>query len=217
MSEPQDQDSATDFQASVQKALNAPDFAEKKAKYLAFFQEDAAQFERKVPSDRIIKVKRIFKLIKEIDLPAFKLLKSMRTAIGLLDESERDTFHQSLKDIREGLHSGILTASAAHALIYLVVLEPFQRSYQNSLIELKSEVEDEPEPNYFVRAAQNPQILYRTRCFVYAYLLLLDDCDPAHWSIVARGEEHPRVDLDQTWFLASVQLKMIDLFSCFLT
>ena len=130
MSDLQNQDSANDFQDLVQQALNAPNFAERRAKCLAFFQEDAAQFERKVPSDRIPQVKRIFKLIKELDPPAFKLLKSMRTAVGLLDEPLRDYILQGLKDVREGLKAGLFTASAAHALIFLVILEPFQSSYQ---------------------------------------------------------------------------------------
>ena len=136
MSEPQNQDSANDFQDLVQQALNAPNFAERRAQCLAFFQEDAAQFERKVPSDRIIQVKRIFKLIKELDPPAFKLLKSMRTAVGLLDEPLRDYILQGLKDVREGLKAGLFTASAAHALIFLVILEPFQSSYQKYMLEL---------------------------------------------------------------------------------
>ena len=118
MSEPQNQDSANDFQDLVQQALNAPDFAEHRAKCLAFFQEDAAQFESKVPSDRIPQVKRIFKLIKELDPSAFKLLKSMRTAVGLLEEPLRDYILQGLKDVREGLKAGLFTASAAHALIF---------------------------------------------------------------------------------------------------
>ena len=85
MSEPQNQDSATDFQDLVQQTLNVPELAEHRARCLAFFQEDAAQFESKVPSDLIPQVKRIFKLIKELDPQAFKLLKQMRTAVGLLE------------------------------------------------------------------------------------------------------------------------------------
>ena len=168
MSDLQNQDSATDIQNLVQQALNAPDFAEHRAKCLAFFQEDAAQFESKVPSDRIPQVKRIFKLIKELDPPAFKLLKSMRTAVGLLDEPLRDYILQGLKDVREGLKAGLFTASAAHALIFLVILEPFQSSYQKYMLELfKGKIERDPSD--LLQLLQNPrrnQKLYDrlTRC-----------------------------------------------------
>lgn len=54
MTDLQNQDSATDFQDLVQQTLNAHDFAERRAKCLAFFQEDAAQFERKVAAADII-------------------------------------------------------------------------------------------------------------------------------------------------------------------
>ena len=170
MSDLQNQDSATDIQNLVQQALNAPDFAEHRAKCLAFFQEDAAQFESKVPSDRIPQVKRIFKLIKELDPPAFKLLKSMRTAVGLLEEPLRDYILQGLKDVREGLKAGLFTASAAHALIFW------------------------------------------TNCFANAYLPLLAACDPAHWSLVAEGEQ-PKISLDRNWFLAAAQLEAINVLS----
>ena len=197
MSDLQNQDSATDFQDLVQQALNAPNFAERRAKCLAFFQEDAAQFESKVPSDRIPQVKRIFKLIKELDPPAFKLLKSMRTAVGLLEEPLRDYILQGLKDVREGLKAGLFTASAAHALIFLVILEPFQSSYQKYMLELfKGKIERDPSEN----------------CFANAYLPLLAACDPAHWSLVAEGE-HPKISLDRNWFLAAAQLEAINVLS----
>ena len=211
MSDLQNQDSANDFQDLVQQALNAPNFAERRAKCLAFFQEDAAQFERKVPSDRIIQVKRIFKLIKELDPPAFKLLKSMRTAVGLLDEPLRDYILQGLKDVREGLKAGLFTASAAHALIFLVILEPFQSSYQKYMLELfKGKIERDPSD--LLQLLQNPQVLYWTNCFANAYLPLLADCDPAHWSLVAEGE-HPKISLDRNWFLAAAQLEAINVLS----
>ena len=212
MSDLQNQDSANDFQDLVQQALNAPNFAERRAKCLAFFQEDAAQFERKVPSDRIIQVKRIFKLIKELDQPAFKLLKSMRTAVGLLDEPLRDYILQGLKDVREGLKAGLFTASAAHALIFL---EPFQSSYQKYMLELfKGKIEHDPSD--LLQLLQNPQVLYWTNCFANAYLPLLAACDPAHWSLVAEGE-HPKISLeislDRNWFLAAAQLEAINVLS----
>ena len=67
MSEPQNQDCNVNFQAVVQAALTDPEFAERRGLYHIFFQADATRFETKVPSDRIIQVKKIFKLLKELD------------------------------------------------------------------------------------------------------------------------------------------------------
>ena len=201
MSDLQNQDSANDFQDLVQQALNAPNFAERRAKCLAFFQEDAAQFERKVPSDRIIQVKRIFKLIKELDPPAFKLLKSMRTAIGLLDESFRANLHQNIKEIRVDLKADQLSASAAHALIYLMVLDPLRLTYLKSLQQLQ-EGESNLKPNYPKLLAQDPQGCYWLCCFISAYIILVPDCDPAHWNLVSEGDEIPKVKLERNWLIA---------------
>ena len=205
MSEPQNQDSAIDFQNLVQQALNVSEFAEYRAQCLAFFQEDAAQFESKVAAADIIQVKRIFKLIKEIDLPAFKLLKPMRTAVGLLDESFRANLHQNLKEIRADLKAGELTASAAHSLIYLMVLDQFRLTYLKYLLQLPDK---DKEANLFSSyeklVEQDPQAYYWLNCFVNSYPILLSDCDPAHWSLVSESEEdeNPKVKLERNWLIA---------------
>ena len=147
MTDLQNQDSATDFQALVQQTLNVPEFAEHRARCLAFFQEDAAQFEIKVSSDRIPQVKRIFKLIKEIDPQAFKLLKQMRTAVGLLEEPFRSGLHQSLKEIRSSLQTSEITANAAHALIYFIFLTIFQHIYFDFLPDIEND-KGEPDQRY---------------------------------------------------------------------
>ena len=201
MSDLQNQDSAIDFQKLVQQALNVPEFAEYRAQCLAFFQEDAAQFESKVAAAHIIQVKRIFKLIKEIDPQAFKLLKSMRTAIGLLDESFRANLHQNIKEIRVDLKADQLSASAAHALIYLMVLEPLRLTYLQSLQQLQ-EGESNLKPNYPKLLAQDPQGCYWLCCFISAYIILVPDCDPAHWNLVSEGDEIPKVKLERNWLIA---------------
>ncbi len=210
MSDTQDQDSATGSQSLVQQILSASDFAEHRARCLAFFQDDAAQFESKVSSEVIIQVKRIFKLIKELDPQAFKLLKSMRTAIGLLDKSERDNIHLALKGIRTNLQIGKLTASAAHALIYLLVLETFRCAYIAFIPDLPKNA-GAPNPSFIKKLVQNPQAAYRARCFANAYLLLIADCDPDQWSlIVADDDEPPQIILTRDWALANIQLEAIE-------
>ena len=192
MSDLQNQDSAIDFQNLVQQALNVP---------LAFFQEDAAQFESKVAAADITQVKRIFKLIKETDPQAFKLLKPMRTAIGLLDETFRANLYQSIKDIRADLKADQLSASAAHALIYLMVLDPLRLTYLKSLQQLQ-EGESNLKPNYPKLLAQDPQGCYWLCCFISAYIILVPDCDPAHWNLVSEGDEIPKVKLERNWLIA---------------
>lgn len=137
----------------------------------------------------------------------------MRTAVGLLDESLRDYILKGLKDVRDGLKAGLITASAAHALIFLVILEPFQSSYQKYMLEFfKGKIERDP--SNLLQLLQNPQVLYWTRCFANAYLPLLADCDPAHWSLaVEEEEEHPKIGLDRNWFLAAAQLEAINVLS----
>ena len=201
MSDLQNQDSAIDFQNLVQQALNVPEFAEYRAQCLAFFQEDAAQFESKVAAADITQVKRIFKLIKETDPQAFKLLKPMRTAIGLLDETFRANLYQSIKDIRADLKADQLSASAAHALIYLMVLDPLRLTYLKSLQQLQ-EGESNLKPNYPKLLAQDPQGCYWLCCFVSAYIILVPDCDPAHWNLVSEGDEIPKVKLERNWLIA---------------
>lgn len=201
MSDLQNQDSTIDFQNLVQQALNVSEFAEYRAQCLAFFQEDAAQFESKVAAADITQVKRIFKLIKEIDLPAFKLLKPMRTAVGLLDESFRANLHQNLKEIRADLKADQLSASAAHALIYLMVLDPLRLTYLKSLQQLQ-EGESNLKSNYPKLLAQDPQGCYWLCCFVSAYIILVSDCDPAHWNLVSEGDEIPKVKLERNWLIA---------------
>ena len=201
MSDLQNQDSAIDFQNLVQQALNVPEFAEYRAQCLAFFQEDAAQFESKVAAADITQVKRIFKLIKEIDPQAFKLLKPMRTAIGSLDESFRANLHQNIKEIRADLKADQLSASAAHALIYLMVLDPLRLTYLQSLQQLQ-EGESNLKPNYPKLLAQDPQGCYWLCCFVSAYIILVPDCDPAHWNLVSEGDEIPKVKLERNWLIA---------------
>ena len=201
MSDLQNQDSAIDFQNLVQQALNVPEFAEYRAQCLAFFQEDAAQFESKVAAADITQVKRIFKLIKETDPQAFKLLKPMRTAIGLLDETFRANLYQSIKDIRADLKADQLSASAAHALIYLMVLDPLRLTYLQSLQQLQ-EGESNLKPNYPKLLAQDPQGCYWLCCFVSAYIILVPDCDPAHWNLVSEGDEIPKVKLERNWLIA---------------
>ena len=201
MSDLQNQDSAIDFQNLVQQALNVPEFAEYRAQCLAFFQEDAAQFESKVAAADITQVKRIFKLIKEIDPQAFKLLKPMRTAIGSLDESFRANLHQNIKEIRADLKADQLSASAAHALIYLMVLDPLRLTYLQSLQQLQ-EGESNLKPNYPKLLAQDPQGCYWLCCFISAYIILVPDCDPAHWNLVSEGDEIPKVKLERNWLIA---------------
>ena len=201
MSDLQNQDSAIDFQNLVQQALNVPEFAEYRAQCLAFFQEDAAQFESKVAAADITQVKRIFKLIKETNPQAFKLLKPMRTAIGLLDETFRANLYQSIKDIRADLKADQLSASAAHALIYLMVLDPLRLTYLQSLQQLQ-EGESNLKPNYPKLLAQDPQGCYWLCCFVSAYIILVPDCDPAHWNLVSEGDEIPKVKLERNWLIA---------------
>ncbi len=201
MTDLQNQDSATDFQALVQQTLNVPEFAEHRARCLAFFQEDAAQFEIKVSSDRIPQVKRIFKLIKEIDPQAFKLLKQMRTAVGLLEEPFRSGLHQSLKEIRSSLQTSEITANAAHALIYFIFLTIFQHIYFDFLPDIEND-KGEPDQRYIDQLKQNPQTNYWMRCFVSAYLILVPDCDPAHWELVSEGDESPKVKLERNWLIA---------------
>ena len=201
MSDLQNQDSAIDFQNLVQQALNVPEFAEYRAQCLAFFQEDAAQFESKVAAADITQVKRIFKLIKETDPQAFKLLKPMRTAIGLLDETFRANLYQSIKDIRADLKADQLSASAAHALIYLMVLDPLRLTYLQSLQQLQ-EGESNLKPNYPKLLAQDPQGCYWLCCFVSAYIILVPDCDPAHWNLVSEGDEIPKVKVERNWLIA---------------
>ena len=199
-----------DLQDLILQALNAPDFSERRAQCLAFFQEDAAQFERKVPSDRIIQVKRIFKLIKEIDLPAFKLLKSMRTAIGLLDAPYRDNLHENIKYIRAELKAGELTASAAHSLIYLMVLDQFRLTYLKYILQLPDK-EANIISSYEKLVEQDPQAYYWLNCFVNSYPILLSDCDPAHWNLVSESEEdeNPQAYLDYAWSIAYLQQSVI--------
>ena len=201
MSDLQNQDSAIDFQNLVQQALNVPEFAEYRAQCLAFFQEDAAQFESKVAAADITQVKRIFKLIKETDPQAFKLLKPMRTAIGSLDETFRANLYQSIKEIRVDLKADQLSASAAHALIYLMVLDPLRLTYLQSLQQLQ-EGESNLKPNYPKLLAQDPQGCYWLCCFVSAYIILVPDCDPAHWNLVSEGDEIPKVKLERNWLIA---------------
>lgn len=201
MTDLQNQDSSIDFQNLVQQALNVPEFAEHRAKCLAFFQEDAAEFERKVPSDRIPQVKRIFKLIKEIDPQAFKLLKQMRTAVGLLEEPFRSGLHQSLKEIRSSLQTSEITDNAAHALIYFIFLTIFQHIYFDFLPDIEND-KGEPDQRYIDQLKQNPQTNYWMRCFVSAYLILVPDCDPAHWELVSEGDESPKVKLERNWLIA---------------
>lgn len=210
MSDLQNQDSSIDFQNLVQQALNVPEFAEHRAKCLAFFQEDAAEFERKVPSDRIIQVKRIFKLIKEIDPQAFKLLKQMRTAIGLLDAPYIEALHQNLKVIRSELQLGNFTANAVHALIYLMVLDPLRLTYVNYLLQLQDK-EGNLVSGYEKLVEQDPQASYWLNCFVNSYPILLSDCDPAHWSLVSESEEDENLqaDLDYAWSIAYLQQSAI--------
>ena len=209
MSEPQNQDSATDFQDLVQQTLNVPELAEHRARCLAFFQEDAAQFESKVPSDRIPQVKRIFKLIKEIDPQAFKLLKQMRTAVGLLEEPFRSGLHQSLKEIQSSFQTSEITANAAHALIYLIFLTIFQHIYFNFLPDIENDT-GEPDQRYIDQLKQNPQTNYWMRCFVSAYLILVPDCDQSHWSLVSPDSENPQGCFDTSWILAFLQLGAIE-------
>ena len=185
----------------LSQALNVPEFAEYRAQCLAFFQEDAAQFESKVAAADITQVKRIFKLIKETDPQAFKLLKPMRTAIGLLDETFRANLYQSIKDIRADLKADQLSASAAHALIYLMVLDPLRLTYLQSLQQLQ-EGESNLKPNYPKLLAQDPQGCYWLCCFVSAYIILVPDCDPAHWNLVSEGDEIPKVKVERNWLIA---------------
>ena len=181
MSDLKNQDSTIDFQNLVQQALNVSEFAEHRAQCLAFFQEDAA--------------------LKETDPQAFKLLKPMRTAIGLLDETFRANLYQSIKEIRADLKADQLSASAAHALIYLMVLDPLRLTYLQSLQQLQ-EGESNLKPNYPKLLAQDPQGCYWLCCFVSAYIILVPDCDPAHWNLVSEGDEIPKVKLERNWLIA---------------
>ena len=192
-----------DLQDLILQALNAPDFSERRAQCLAFFQEDAAQFESKVSAADIIQVKRIFKLIKELDPQAFKQLKPMRTAIGLLDAPYRDNLHENIKYIRAELKAGELTASAAHSLIYLMVLDQFRLTYLKYLLQLPDK-EANIFSSYEKLVEQDPQAYYWLNCFVNSYPILLSDCDPAHWSLVSESEEdeNPKVKLERNWLIA---------------
>ena len=209
MTDLQNQDSDTDSQELLQKILNNPDLAEFRAKFRDFFKYDAAQFERKVPSDRIIQVKRIFKLLKEIDPQAFKLLKQMRTAVGLIDESSRSDLHQFLKEIGSGLKTSEITANVAHALIYFVFLTIFENHHLNFLPAIEN-VADQGSQEYLDQLEQNPQSNYWIRCFVSAYLILVPDCDPVHWGLVSPDSENPQACFDNSWIMAFLQLVAIE-------
>lgn len=111
-----------DAKRLVNRMLSEPSFGEISRDGHTFFAKYADKFDQLVPPKRALKVKRLFKKIKEVDLEAFTVLKPMRTIFGCLEEEQFNLLLQGYRDFLSdySAHKHTLEEGRSHLYIDII-------------------------------------------------------------------------------------------------
>ena len=111
-----------DAKRLVNRMLSDPSFGEISRDGHTFFAKYADKFDQLVPPKRALKVKRLFKKIKEVDPEAFTVLKPMRTIFGCLEEEQFNLLLQGYRDFLSdySAHKHTLEEGRSHLYIDII-------------------------------------------------------------------------------------------------
>ena len=111
-----------DAKRLVNRMLSEPSFGEISRDGHTFFAKYADKFDQLVPPKRALKVKRLFKKIKEVDPEAFTVLKPMRTIFGCLEEEQFNLLLQGYRDFLSdySAHKHTLEEGRSHLYINII-------------------------------------------------------------------------------------------------
>ena len=111
-----------DAKRLVNSMLSEPRFSEIYRDGSTFFAKFATKFDDLVPPKRALKVKRLFKKIKEIDPEAFTVLKPLRTILGCLAEEQFNLLLQGYRDFLSdySAHKHTLEEGRSHLYIDII-------------------------------------------------------------------------------------------------
>lgn len=111
-----------DAKRLVNRMLSEPSFGEISRDGHTFFAKYADKFDQLVPPKRALKVKRLFKKIKEVDPEAFTVLKPMRTIFGCLEEEQFNLLLQGYRDFLSdySAHKHTLEEGRSHLYIDII-------------------------------------------------------------------------------------------------
>lgn len=111
-----------DAKRLVNSMLSEPRFSEIYHDGSTFFAKFATKFDDLVPPKRALKVKRLFKKIKEIDPQAFTELKALRTILGCLAEDQFNLILQNYRDFLSDLSAHKHTIEEGRAHLYINII-----------------------------------------------------------------------------------------------
>ena len=111
-----------DAKRLVNSMLSEPRFSEIYRDGSTFFAKFATKFDDLVPPKRALKVKRLFKKIKEIDPQAFTELKALRTILGCLAEDQFNLILQNYRDFLSDLSAHKHTIEEGRAHLYINII-----------------------------------------------------------------------------------------------
>ena len=111
-----------DAKRLVNSMLSEPRFSEIYRDGSTFFAKFATKFDDLVPPKRALKVKRLFKKIKEIDPEAFTELKALRTILGCLVEEQFNLILQNYRDFLSDLSAHKHTIEEGRAHLYINII-----------------------------------------------------------------------------------------------
>lgn len=111
-----------DAKRLVNRMLSEPSFGEISRDGHTFFAKYADKFDQLVPPKRALKIKRLFKKIKEVDPEAFTVLKPMRTIFGCLEEEQFNLLLQGYRDFLSdySAHKHTLEEGRSHLYIDII-------------------------------------------------------------------------------------------------
>ncbi len=111
-----------DAKRLVNRMLSEPSFGEISRDGHTFFAKYADKFDQLVPPKRALKVKRLFKKIKEVDPEAFTVLKPLRTIFGCLEEEQFNLLLQGYRDFLSdySAHKHTLEEGRSHLYIDII-------------------------------------------------------------------------------------------------
>ena len=111
-----------DAKRLVNSMLSEPRFSEIYRDGSTFFAKFATKFDDLVPPKRALKVKRLFKKIKEIDPEAFTVLKPLRTILGCLAEEQFNLLLQGYRDFLSDYSAHKHTLEEGHSHLYIDII-----------------------------------------------------------------------------------------------
>lgn len=174
--------------------LSRPDWEQARAKIIALFNQDAQRFDQLVPLPRANKVKKLYKAIKEMDASTFKLLKPLRTAIGLIDEALFQRVYSMQRNNKQRIQLGYTDGNHRISLTFLLaIIYTFTDKVYQPLEEQNWDASAE------IHVCQDPEQIMWLRYASYSFALIRSYVGENSWEHLFHGGENNDALISEVW------------------